>query len=143
MVSQDKNTAPAESGKELSPAELLVQQAVAAHRQGTISLGVADEIDADGFRLVKNKAWLVGKGFTIMSTEYGVGEYGDEVIITGVTHTAIAFKMRDASSGIYKQLANMVNPQFPMDFRNGLRFSEYPNPFGVGMSRTYYLDAND
>lgn len=85
--------------------------------------------------------WLVGRGFLIMSTDYGVGEYGDEVVVTGVTHSGIPFRMRDASTGIFQQLSTMVDPQFPLAFDKGLRVSEYE--YMGRPAKTFYLNDND
>lgn len=115
-----------------------VKMAREARAAGMVASPDLAEYDADGFWLVKNKAALVGKGFVILSTEYQDGEFREEVVITGVTNSGKAFKMRDSSTGIYRQLA-AYKGDFPFGVNDGLRVSEYTGPGGT-QARTYYLD---
>lgn len=115
-----------------------VRMAQAARQKGELATADLAEYDGDGFWLVKNKMALVGKGFVVLSTEYGVGEWGDQVTVTGVTNSGKAFKFNDGSTGVYKQLSGYTG-EFPFAANNGLRVSEYDGPNGRP-ARTFYLD---
>lgn len=100
------------------------------------------ETDADGFTLVGNKEALVENGFVILSTEYGTNAVTgrDQVTVTAVLDKGnVPIRFTDGSSGVYQQLADYKG-EYPVRVRKGLKFSEYANPRGTGLARTYYLD---
>lgn len=128
MVDQKKTMSAAEA----------VKLAAEARKSGAVHSADLGEYDADGFRLVRNKASLVGKGFLIISVDFSFGEWGEQVEVIAVTNTGKAFKLTDASTGIYKQLSNYTG-DFPVAVNKGLRVSEYTGPDGRP-AKTFYLD---
>jgi hypothetical protein len=140
MVSQDKGTT-SDTPVNLTPAQQMVAAVAAARRDGKVTSADVSEYDQDGFKMVLNKDWLVGRGFVMVNAEFGVGEYGDQVIITGVTNAGVPFKMRDSSTGIYNQLTGMTNVQYPVEFPRGLRASTYEKN-GRSVTTYYFADKD-
>jgi hypothetical protein len=137
MVSQDKPATPDQPAK-MTAAQALVVKVAEQRKAGAIKTADVAEYDQDGFRLVQNKEWLLGRGFVLMDATFAPGEYGDEVTLTGVTHGGVPFKLRDGSTGIFKQLQNMgAALTLPVTFNRGLRCSEYER--NGRPVKTYYL----
>lgn len=99
-----------------------------------------EDRDKEGFLVVSDKTKLVGRGFVIMKTEYGVNldNQRDQVTVQAVLDKGdqlITFN--DTSKGIYKQLSS-YNGEFPVHVPNGLRKSEYQ--VNGADAVTFYLD---
>lgn len=111
--------------------------------QSAVQKGGSDfaEYDANGFLIMNDKNKLVGKGFTIVSTDYDVRETDrggvERVHVFAVTDGGKAITFTDTSSGVFKQLGE-YRGEFPVRVRKGLRASNYNT--GNGPATTFYLD---
>lgn len=98
---------------------------------------VSEEL-GNGFTLVSDKSVLENKPFVILSCGFNEGDYGDFVSIAAVTKDNEKYIFNDGSSGVFKQLFELVRTLKRTGgflVPGGLRSNEYPTCTGCGRGR--------
>lgn len=144
MVSRNRDELQG-STTENATADAPMDAAAAIRAAKKAAYSVADTaekvIDERGFERVFDKKALVGKAFVIVDFEDNVEEFGWTMTVRIVMGNKALF-FKDGSTGIRQQLIALQSRgmQSMISCPRGLRVSEYQNPYGDGMSKTYYLD---
>lgn len=126
--------------KTLTAAEMLV--ALKEAQKKGVKTADLSEFDENGFKLVQDKAKLVGVALTVMQIEKGPHKTGrfEEYTIWAVTDAGVPVKFWDGSTGIMKQL-DAYTGEIPFYVPKGLRVSTYTGR-GGGENSTYYFDSD-
>lgn len=137
--------ASAESAETNETAKLSAADAIAAAKAAKKAPVVSTEVDDRGFARVFDKKKLVGKSFTIIDWEElyePMSDYYYAHVRIVLGDKALFFTDASRTKGVYPQVRDLsAAGKLEMSFwPKGLAMSEYQNPSGEGMSRTFFLD---
>lgn len=115
---------------------------------GAENLVTADQVLGNGFRLLKDKAQLIGKAFIALSWRFNPGDFGEFVSMLVVTEDGGKYIVNDGSTGVCQTLASYTNAtgrHGGMVARNGFTVSNYEYEDEKGEKHpasTYYIDTS-